>query len=67
MLESRGLEVMVLGDVYGVEGLLGLWGCPMERRGLLGLPVGNGRHLWGPGDGKALMGEGKHLWDAEGW
>lgn len=37
MLESRGLEV-VLGHVYGVEGMLGLWECPMERRRLLGYP-----------------------------
>lgn len=29
---------MVLGLFYGVEELLGLWGCPMEWRGLLGHP-----------------------------
>lgn len=29
VLQSRGLEV-VLGHFYRVEGLLGLWGCPME-------------------------------------
>lgn len=62
MLESRGWEV-VLGHFCGVEGLWGLRGCPVEWRGLLG-------DSWvvvvGPRDGRALMGDGKHVWDAEG-